>query len=353
MPNETTPKKATDYLDLPTLPMNVTDRKISELTEYMARTGFQGRKLGESVETWVRMLKEKEIVILMGLAGAMTPAGMRRIISFFIKNRMIDCLVSTGANIFHDCHEALGGKHYLGTHMADDSKLFSEGIDRVYDVFASEKDFMNTDNFISDFSKTLEKERPYSSREFLYLLGKYISEKGGASDSIIVSAYKSKIPVFVPALNDCAIGIGLLVMRRSNCNINIDQMKDVDEITQIIEQARKTGVIYVGGGVPKNFIQQTKVIASFLGISVEGHNYAIQYTVDMPQFGGLSGCTFEEAVSWGKISRFAKKVQVFVDATIALPIVSHALLEKTRDFISNRAFPIYDWTSGKLKLSFK
>ncbi len=188
-----------------------------------------------------------------------------------------------------------------------------------------EEQFRNTDYIVMEFSRTLENGKSYSSREFMFLLGKWLYEKGADHDSVVVSAYMHNVPIFVPALCDSSIGIALMVSRRNGQCINIDQMADMDDITKIIENSKKTGVIYVGGGVPKNFIQQTEVIASMLGLPIEGHSYAIQYTTDAPHWGGLSGCTFEEAVSWGKINAIAPKVQVFVDATIALPIVSHAL----------------------------
>ena len=357
----------------PTNPVDVRDRSISELMDAMLTTGFQGRKLAESVQAWHNMLKEDNITILMGLTGAMVPAGMRKIISYMIQNRMIDCLVSTGANIFHDCHEALGMNHYIGSHLADDEKLYEHGVDRIYDVFAIEEEFRSVDHLIANFAKTLE-DRPYSSREFMYILGKEIARLGeeddscsgsdsgsdsglgsgsdsdsdpcSDSDSIIVSAYKHGVPIFIPALCDSSIGIGLAIARRNGCTANIDQIKDVDEITQIVERSQKTGVVYVGGGVPKNFIQQTEVIASIMGTDAGGHDYAIQYTTDVPHWGGLSGCTFDEGVSWGKIAPQAKKVQVFVDATIALPIVSHALNEKTRE--SNRSYPVFDWNDDNI-----
>ncbi len=340
------------FLQRPTAPIAVTDKTIAELVEAMACTGFQGRKLGESVETWAHMLKDKKLTIFMGLTGAMSPAGMRKIIAYFIQNRMIDCLVSTGANMFHDIHESLGGRHYVGSHAVSDEALFEEGVDRIYDVFAVEEQFRKTDHLIADFGDTLEPGKPYSSREFMYLLGKWLYERGADHDSVVVSAYMHNVPVFVPALCDSSIGIGLMVARRKGRAVNVDQMKDVDDITQIIENSKKTGVIYVGGGVPKNFIQQTEVIASILGLPIEGHSYAIQYTTDAPHWGGLSGCTFEEAVSWGKIAAVAPKVQVFVDATIALPIVSHALAQKTRPYIAKRAAPRYDWGGKKLKLTY-
>ncbi|MEE8403096.1 MAG: deoxyhypusine synthase family protein, partial [Candidatus Hydrothermarchaeaceae archaeon] len=149
-------------------------------------------------------------------------------------------------------------------------------------------------------------------------------------DSIIVSAYETGLPVFVPAISDSSIGIGLMLARRAGKSLPLDVIKDVDEITSMVEKSKSTGVVYIGGGVPKNFIQQTEVALSLLGSKARGHDYAIQFTTDPPHYGGLSGCTFDEAVSWGKVSTRAKKVQVYVDATIALPIVSHALAEKSK-----------------------
>lgn len=251
--------------DNPTVPIDVKDRSISELMEGMLKTGFQGRKLAESVQAWHNMLKEKNVTVLMGLSGAMVPAGMRRVISYMIRERMIDCLVSTGANLFHDSHEALGKKHYVGSHLVDDEDLFEHGVDRIYDVFAVEEEFRTADNLIADFAEKIG-EISCSSREFMYLLGKELERRGAAEDSIVVSAYRHNIPIFVPALSDSSIGIGLTIARRRGLKLDIDQIKDVDEVTQIVEKSGKTGVVYIGGGVPKNFIQQTEVIASILGI---------------------------------------------------------------------------------------
>jgi deoxyhypusine synthase len=339
-----------EFTNNPTVPIDVKDRSISELMDGMLRTGFQGRKLAESVQAWYNMLKEKQMTVFMGLSGAMVPAGMRRIISFMVRERMIDCLVSTGANLFHDTHEALGKKHYVGSHLADDEKLYERGVDRIYDVFAVEKEFRTADNLIADFAQEIG-DFSCSSREFMFMLGKELVKRGAAEDSIVVSAYRQNVPIFVPALSDSSIGIGLTIARRRGVKFEIDQIKDVDEITRIVENSGKTGVVYIGGGVPKNFIQQTEVIASILGADVGGHDYAIQYTSDSPHWGGLSGCTFDEAVSWGKIAVQAKKVQVFVDATIALPIVVHALHEKCRGL--KRDAPIFDWEGPEaVKVSY-
>ena len=189
------------FLKLPTEPIEVwPDKKISQLTEEMLSTGFQGRKLAEALQLWSKMLKRKNIVIWLGLAGAMVPAGMRKIISYLIQRRMIDVIVSTGANLYHDCFESLGSKHYIGTHLIDDVKLRKQRVDRIYDVFASEQKFYELDKWIERvFSQTLRDYYPYSSREVLHLLGKILSKVAKDKNSILVSAYRHGIPIFCPA----------------------------------------------------------------------------------------------------------------------------------------------------------
>ncbi len=322
----------------------------------MLKTGFQGRKLAESIEVWRQMLQEEDLTIFLGLSGAMVPGGMRRIISYLVRNRFVDCLVSTGANIFHDCHEALGGHHYLGSHQADDHALLQEGVDRIYDIFASEDEFRSLDRLVAEFIAGLEPGKRYSTRELTHLLGGMLKTlkpglSGTEMDSITVAAYDAGVPIFIPAFCDSSLGIGaFLAYRQKKNGVVIDQIKDVDEITQIVEQSAKTGVIYIGGGVPKNFIQQTEVILSLLGQKTQGHSYAIQYTTDAPHWGGLSGCTFQEAISWGKISPVSRNVQVFTDATIALPLVAHALHE---DPGRRQRHPVFNWKESGLNLGIK
>ena len=327
-------------LSHPTEPVDVRERRISELLEAMARTGFQGRRLGEAFLAWREMLRDEGCVIFFGMSGAMVPAGMRRVVAHLIEHRFIDVMVTTGANVFHDMHEALGGRHYQGSPHADDARLLKHGIDRIYDIFAREDEFRSMDRLISQLSRELSAGREYSSREIVAFLGEKLSERGSAKDSFVVTAYRRHVPIFVPALGDSSVGIGLTLARREGHRIVVNQLKDVDEITRIVEKAAKTGVVYVGGGVPKNFIQQTEVIASILGMDKGGHDYAVQFTTDAPHWGGLSGCTLEEAVSWGKVSSLAKRVQCFVDATIALPIVAHALNEVREEF---KARPVFEW----------
>jgi deoxyhypusine synthase len=291
----------------------------------MAETGFQGRKLGESVKVWKRMLADPDCTIFFGLSGAMIPAGMQKCLVGMVKHHYVDVIVSTGANIFHDICEHTGVCHYLGHHHVDDAKLYEKGIDRIYDVFAFEDEFRRVDKWIAAYAETIAPFRG-SSREFINLFGEYLIKTYPKSESITSTCAREKVPIFIPALCDSSIGIGLLIARRRGVDVDIDQIADADEITTMVEDARKTGVIYVGGGVPKNFIQQTQVIGSIHDKDLGGHDYAIQYTTDSPHWGGLSGCTFDEAISWGKESAGTIQVEVHVDATIALPLVISALV---------------------------
>lgn len=308
----------------PTTPV-VPEHDISLLLEGMSRTGFQGRQLGESYRVWKRMIRDPDCTILLGVSGAMIPAGMQRCLIELIEHRFVDIVVSTGANIFHDICEHLGVRHYQGHHHTDDEKLLEEGIDRIYDVFAYEEQFRDIDRAVASFASEIA---PFSgsSASFIALLGRWLSERKPGGISFTSTCAERGIPVFIPALCDSSIGIGLVMARREGVSIQVDQIADTDEITRIVEKSRRTGVIYIGGGVPKNFIQQTQVIGSIHGSECGGHDYAIQYTTDTPHFGGLSGCTFEEAISWGKESVESPRAQCFCDATIALPIVTSALL---------------------------
>lgn len=296
------------------------DRGMDSILQDMENISFQARSLGASFRIWKEML-EDETFIFLGLAGAMVPAGMRKIITYLINERLIDCLVSTGANLFHDCYESLGRIHYQTSSFADDEKLREAGLDRIYDTLAPEAGFRDTDEFIREFANNLDREQSYTTREFLYLLGKYLHEKG-SQEGILTSAYKKKVPIYCPAIGDSSLIIALAV---NNISLKFDLIRDVYETAYLAGKANKTGVVYVGGGTPKNFIQQTQVTLSCMGKETEGHFYAIQITCDAPHWGGLSGCTMEEAQSWGKISLRAKKVTCYCDATIALPLLAEGL----------------------------
>ena len=322
----------------------VKDRSVADLVNDMGCMGFQGGQLGASLHVWERMLDE-DVTIFLGLAGAMVPAGLGEFIAYLLRERLVDCLVSTGANLFHDLCEGLGIVHYHGNACADDAYLNECKIDRIYDVFVSEIELHKADNYISDFVKGLSRERRYSSRELMYMVGKDLPDT-----TILGAAHKANVPIFVPALGDSSWGIGMVMAYREGQKVMVDQIRDVDEITQMVERSSKTGVIYIGGGVPKNFIQQTEVIAELIGNYSGGHSYAIQYTTDAPHWGGLSGCTFEEAVSWGKVAKEASKVQVFSDATITVPVIVQALKASSH---VRKSCPTYDWTESGLKLKYE
>ncbi|MBS7605063.1 MAG: deoxyhypusine synthase [Candidatus Bathyarchaeia archaeon] len=325
-------------------------KKISELLSEMAGTGFQGRKLGEVVEVWEEMLRD-EITIFFGYAGSMSTTGQWKIINWFIEKHFIDVIVSTGANISEDILEAMGGTYWQGHHLVDDEDLAKYRIDRFYDVFVDEYEYEEMESLIADFMATLKPDYRYSSAEFLYLFGKYLSEIG--VKSIVEKAYENNVPVFCPSIVDSAYGIAYIVNRRRSkgkFNIIIDQMKDFEQLVEIKRRSKETGVIYIGGGVPKDFIQLTAIGASITedgryGMPVP-HKYAIQITTDSPQWGGLSGCTFEEAISWGKESKQGRNVQCYCDATIALPLISHALAERITE---RKKLPDLSWIFRDIK----
>ncbi|MEM2028661.1 MAG: deoxyhypusine synthase [Candidatus Bathyarchaeia archaeon] len=326
-------KRMTPYFRRRLEPIEVkTPKKISELLLEMAKTGFQGRKLGEVVDVWEEMLKD-DVVIFFGYAGSMSTTGQWKIINWLIENRFIDVLVSTGANISEDILEAMGGTYWQGHSLVDDEELAEYRIDRFYDVFADELEYEQMESLIADFMLDLKSDYNYSSAEFLYLFGKHLSRIN--VKSIVATAYENNVPVFCPAIVDSAYGVAYILNRRRSggkFNVFIDQMKDFDQIVEIKRRSKNTGVIYIGGGVPKDFIQLTAIASSITEDGKYGkpspHKYAIQITTDAPHWGGLSGCTFEEAISWGKESKEGRNVQCYCDATIALPIVVHALAER-------------------------
>lgn len=346
--------KKSPYLKEKVKAIEVKKKSISQLLKEMEDTGFQGRKLGEATSIWERMIKDKNLTIILGYAGSLSTTGQWKIINWLIENRYIDVLVSTGANISEDIVEAMGFSYWKGSHLVDDVKLLKTDVNRYYDVFGSEVDYMEMTELIAGFIvKNLKANHPYSSREFLALFGKWLQKK--KINSIVACAEKYKVPVFCPAIVDSPYGDAGLIAKSQDFNLILDNMKDYVEFMSLSQKIKDSGVIYIGGGVPKDFIQLLAVTADLLyperrvpnkklpevfrakrGKKKEliesyyPHKYAIQFTADVPHWGGLSGCTFEEAMSWGKEAIGAPKVQCFCDATIALPVVSHVLCERIK-----------------------
>lgn len=309
----------------PTVPIDLEPGMTTdELLRRMERVSFQGRQIARAVRVWEAALDDGAFV-MMGLAGAMTAAGMRRIVSMLIDRGFVHCLVSTGANLFHDVYETLGTPHYMGSPDVDDEELFEQGLDRVYDTYADERQFEKIDVWIGEWANAQLEKRPYTTREFLYELGLEIDRRsGGKNPGILTTAAKHTLPIYCPAIADSSIGIGLASAKD---NFIFDLTEDVKETGRLVID-RETMVLYCGGGTPKNFIQQTEVTAKHLGADPKGHKYAVQFITDAPHWGGLSGCTFEEAISWGKIDPEGEKITVFCDTTIALPLAASALLTR-------------------------
>jgi deoxyhypusine synthase len=236
--------------------------------------------------------------------------------------------------------ETLGKRHWRGTPCVDDTELRKSKVDRIYDVFARESDFEWVGAYLREFAEGLADGGPYSTREFLYLLGQKL-RSDGKEPGILTTAAEKKVPIYCPGLSDSSIGIELAVLSKQGARIPVfNIIKDVEETAEIVVSSKKTGVVYVGGGVPKNFIQQTQVTLAAADLSRRGHDYALQIITDPPYWGGLSGCTFDEAQSWGKIALGARKVTVYCDATIVLPLLACHL----RDTCSDLA--------GKERISF-
>jgi len=247
----------------------------------------------------------------------------------------VDCLVSTGANLYHDLHETRGRRHYVGSPREDDAALQKERIDRVYDTYASEQEFCDNDEWIADFALTLER-RPYTSREFLYRLGEHLWKETGA-DGILTAAYRAGVPIFCPAIADSSIGMGISQARhRDESAGQIDVIGDILESANLVIRRPRTASVVLGGGTPKNFINQASVQAEFYDDRVAGHRYAIQIVTDVPHFGGASGSSLEEAQSWGKLANDAEQVTVHADATIALPVLVSALASSAREALAAR-----------------
>jgi deoxyhypusine synthase len=332
--------KKSRFLQTPVVPFTVeAGLTADQILSRMERISFQGRNLATAHRVWLKMLGD-DVTIFLGMAGALSAGGLRVIVAHLIANRYIDCLVSTGANLYHDLHETRGQHHFVGSPHADDAALAEDRIDRVYDTYASEEEFIGNDNWIADFAATLE-PRPYTTREFLYRLGGHLWEttKG---DGILTAAYRANLPIFCPAIADSSIGMGLSQARQKQAGAgHIDIIGDIVESANLIIRRPRTASVVLGGGTPKNFINQASVQAEFYSPEVGGHRYALQIVTDVPHFGGASGSSLEEAQSWGKLATDAARVTVQADATVALPILAAALAVTAPPLLAGRKKPVF------------
>ncbi len=293
------------------------------LVEAMGATAFQGRNLGRAAEIYNQMLKDENCSVILCLAGSLFSAGLKNVILDLVNHNMVDAIVSTGAIIVdQDFFEGLGFKHYRGSPTLDDNSLRDMAIDRIYDTLIDEDNLRVCDNTIAKIVNELE-PRPYSSREIIREMGAYLQKNGKNKESVVLAAYEKNIPIFVPAFSDCSAGFGLILHQTSHPkkHVSLDSAKDFLELTQVKLAAKETGLLMIGGGVPKNFAQDTVVAAELLGKPAPMHKYAIQITVADERDGALSGSTLREASSWGKVSTSYEQM-VYAEATIALPLLA-------------------------------
>jgi deoxyhypusine synthase len=269
------------------------------------------------------MLKDEECAIILCLAGSLISAGLKQVLVDLVRSNMVDAIVSTGAIIVdQDFFEALGFKHYKGDIFMSDDVLRRLAIDRIYDTYIDEDQLRICDTTCGEIADSLD-PRPYSSREFIREMGRYLAKNAKNRESVVLSAFEKNVPIFVPAFSDCSAGFGLIHHQFNNPkrHLSIDSAKDFLELTKIKIDSKQSGLFMIGGGVPKNFAQDTVVAGDYLGFDVGMHKYAVQITVADVRDGALSGSTLKEANSWGKVDLGAEQM-VYAEATIALPLIA-------------------------------
>jgi deoxyhypusine synthase len=294
-----------------------------KIIEGMSKMSFTSRDTARAADIYNEMLADKDCSIFLTLAGSTSAGGCMDLYTDLVENNMIDVIVATGASIIDmDFFEALGFKHYQGSQFQDDTELRNNYIDRIYDTYIDEEELQACDKAICDIANTL-KPRSYTSREFIKELGKYLKTNSKKKGSLIETAYDKNVPIFCPAFTDSSAGFGLVMHQEQNPDnhITIDTIREFRELTEIKLQSKQSGLLMVGGGVPKNFVQDTVVCAELLGKKVDMHKYAIQITVADTRDGACSSSTLKEASSWGKVD-ITKEQMVFAEATSVLPLIA-------------------------------
>ncbi|MFY9132405.1 MAG: deoxyhypusine synthase [Candidatus Methanoculleus thermohydrogenotrophicum] len=289
---------------------------VGELVDEFGKAGaYNGGSLWQAVNIYERMLRDEEALKFFGLSGAMVPGGMGGIVADLIQRGHIDVLVSTGANLTHDIIEAIGCHHYHGTPEVSDAELCEEGINRIYNIFLPNEAFIRFEEFMQDVYSSFPEDSTVSIAELLNQIGNRLGS------GILAAAVEAGVPVYCPAIQDSMIGLQYWLFSQTH-NVVVDAFGDMHELIDLCFEAERAGAMFVGGGVPKNYILQSKLMTE------SGFDYAVQLTGDRPDLGGLSGATLDEARSWGKLTREARAVTVYGDATINLPLLVAATLER-------------------------
>ncbi len=312
-----------ELLKRPVKHIDITSFDARPIIDQMDHMSFTSRDLARATEIFNMMQKDKDCSVILTLAGSTSAGGCMKVYADMVKYGMVDAIVATGASIVDmDFFEALGFKHYQGTPFIDDQFLRKNYIDRIYDTYIDEKDLQNCDNVIYKIANTLE-ARPYSSREFIWEMGKYLKKNSKKKESLTELAYDYNVPIFCPAFTDSSAGFGLVLHQVKNPkkHMTMDSIADFRELTDIKIKAGTTGLLMIGGGVPKNFVQDTVVCAEILGVEAEMHKYAVQITVADSRDGACSSSTLKEACSWGKVDTTYEQM-VFAEATSVVPLLA-------------------------------
>jgi deoxyhypusine synthase len=333
---------------------------VRQYIETVAGSSYQSRELGSALRVYDRMLSEEKCTIFLALAGAMIPAGMRSLIMDLIEHRLIDGIVSTGANIIHDIVESIGQPHFrIDPTRVSDAKLGELRLNRVYDTVMPEEGFIKAEHLLLDLFGELQQGYPYTTREFLHAIGGLLTERGIAKQpGMVTTMAKAGLPFYCPAISDSELGIDLLYGRwQRGQNVVIDTIADVGESAEVVWQTHlaggQVGVITLGGGTPRNFIQQTAPCLDCAGRPYPGHKYAVGITTDVPYWGGLSGSTFEEAESWRKYND-PEHATVRADATIILPLLYAAQMERIAQGFRRPMLPRFAFREGgAVEVSFE
>ena len=311
------------FLKQPVEHIDIKSFDARPILDSMSKMSFVSRETANAAKIYNNMLADKDCTIFLTIAGSTSAAGCMKLYADLVKYNMVDAIIATGASIIDmDFFEALGFKHYQGSQFQDDSILRKNYIDRIYDTYIDEDELQNCDRTIGEIADTL-KPKAYTSREFIHELGKYLKSNRKKTDSLIEIAYDNHVPIFCPAFTDSSAGFGLVMHQEQNpkSHMTIDSIREFRELTEIKLQSKQSGLLMIGGGVPKNFIQDTVVCAELLGKKVDMHKYAIQITVADTRDGACSSSTLKEASSWGKVD-ITKEQMVFAEATSVLPLIA-------------------------------
>ena len=314
--------KKKDFLKDPVRHVDITSFDATPIIDAMREMSFTSRDTAVAADIFNRMLRDKDCTIVLSLAGSTSAAGCMQVYADMVRYNMVDAVVATGASIVDmDFFEALGFKHYKGSSVADDRKLRDLYIDRIYDTFIDEKQLQVCDMTVKKIADALP-PKPYSSREFIREMGRYLTQHAVKKGSLVELAFRHDVPIFCPAFTDSSAGFGLVKHQvdRPDRHLTLDSIRDFYELTRIKMAAKTTGIFMIGGGVPKNFIQDTVICAEVLGREVPMHQYAVQITVADARDGACSSSTLKEASSWGKVDTTFEQM-VFAEASSIVPLI--------------------------------